>query len=64
MGLYVSWPVLMSGYANEEQWVHVELLDDFLDDPLHPAVRLDFQVNLSKVVHTYSVEPGSLAQVS
>ena len=44
LNLYFVWPALLTGYMDEKQWVHVELLDDFLDDPLQPAVRLDFQV--------------------
>ena len=42
--LYVLWPALLTGYTDEKQWVHIDLLDEFLDDPLNPAVRLEFQV--------------------
>ena len=41
---YFIWPFLLTGYAEEKQNVYVPLLDDFLDDPLHPATRLSFQV--------------------
>ncbi len=44
LNLYFVWPALLTGYTDEKQWVNVELLDDFLDDPLQPAIRLDFQV--------------------
>lgn len=43
---YFIWPFLLTGYTDEKQNVHVPLLDDFLDDPLHPATRLEFQVSL------------------
>ena len=42
--LYVLWPALLTGYTDEKQWVHIDLLDEFLDDPLNPAVRIEFQV--------------------
>ena len=41
---YFIWPGLITGYADEKQFVHIPLLDDFLDDPLHPAIQLQFQV--------------------
>ena len=43
---YFIWPFLLTGYTDEKQYVHIPLLDDFLDDPLHPATRLDFQVRV------------------
>ena len=42
--LIFKWPALLTGYTEEKQWVDVELLDEFLDDPLNPAVKLEFQV--------------------
>lgn len=44
LGLYFNWPFLLTGYSDEKQWIHVPIMEDFLDDPLHPAIRLDFQV--------------------
>ena len=44
--LWFSWPVILTGYSDEKQWVHVQLLDDFLDDPLVPAIGVDFQVSI------------------
>ena len=41
---YFIWPGLITGYTDEKQIVHIPLLDDFLDDPLHPAIQLQFQV--------------------
>ena len=41
---YFIWPFLLTGHTDEKQNVHIPLLDDFLDDPLNPAIRLDFQV--------------------
>ena len=41
---YFIWPFLLTGHTDEKQYVHIPLLDDLLDDPLHPAIRLDFQV--------------------
>ena len=43
--LIFTWPALLTGYKDEKQWVDVELLDEFLDDPLNPAVKLEFQVS-------------------
>ena len=41
---YFIWPAQLTGYSDEKQSVHIPLLDDFLDDPLNPAIRLQFQV--------------------
>ena len=43
---YFIWPAQLTGYSDEKQSVHIPLLDDFLDDPLNPAIRLQFQVFL------------------
>ena len=44
-GLIFSWPAILTGYAEEKQWIHIPIMDDFLDDALNPAVKLEFQVN-------------------
>ena len=41
---YFIWPAQLTGYSIEKQSVHIPLLDDFMDDPLNPAIRLHFQV--------------------
>lgn len=47
-------PILLTGYSTEKQWVHVEFFDNFLDDPLSPAVRIDYQIK-SRFIEIYQV---------
>ena len=48
-------PALLTGRSSEKQFIYVEFLSDYMDDPLSPASRLDFQL-LSRFAEVYSVE--------
>ena len=37
-------PVLLSGHSIQYQYLYVEFFNDFEDDPLSPAVEMDFEV--------------------
>ena len=47
-------PALLTGRSSEKQHLYVEFLSDYMDDPLSPAARLDFQI-LSRFAEVYSV---------
>ena len=42
--LLFKWPAILADYSGEKQFVHVQLIDDYRDDPMSPAVTIDFQV--------------------
>ncbi len=48
-------PSSFPGYSSEQQRLEVEFFSDYLDDPLSPAARIDFQL-LSRQVELYSAE--------
>ena len=50
--LFFAWPIILTGYSDEKQWVHIQLLDDFLDDPIVPALGINFQL-LSRYAEVY-----------
>ena len=52
---YFIWPAQLTGYSDEKQSVHIPLLDDFLDDPLNPAIRLQFQEFFKLLYKIYPV---------
>ena len=51
---FVFAPALLTGHTSEKQWIRVEFFDDFYDDPMRPATRVDFQI-LSRFVEVYQV---------
>ena len=51
--LFFAWPIILTGYSDEKQWIHIQLLDDFLDDPIVPATSIDFQL-MSRYAEVYS----------
>lgn len=61
--LYFTWPGLITGYVDEKQYVHIPLFDDYMDDPLNPAVKIHFQV-MSRYAEVYSASYRIDAQFS
>jgi uncharacterized protein YozE (UPF0346 family) len=47
-------PALLSGHTAEKQWIRIEFFDNYFDDPMRPATRIDFQM-LSRFVEVYQV---------
>ena len=43
----------MSGHRVEKQTVYVEFFDNFTDNPLNPAVKVDFQLQ-SRFAEVYN----------
>ena len=55
METFVFAPVLLSGHSTEKQFLRIEFIEDFMDNPLSPAVQMDIQI-LSRFIEIYNVQ--------
>ena len=53
--LMFMWPAILTDYAGEQQMVRIQFLDDFQDDPMRPAMSIDFQV-MSRFAEIYEAK--------
>ena len=53
--LFFTWPAILTDYYGEKQFVHIQFLDNFQEDPMNPALAVEFEI-LSRHAEVYDAK--------